>query len=279
MKKLALTAGGLALTVALAGCGAKTADGGSNPAASTNALGATPTLFSNAQDLVRAASSKTGQAKTAKFSMDMSMGKQSVTAEGSGNFDPANISMQMTMNIGELTEEMRLVDKTIYIKLPKELTANMTTGGKPWVKMSADSLVGKQLGAGQAQQNDPGKMLEKVQQAGTITKSEQTVLDGQSVTHYAITVDLSKAMQVMGPEMDKSVLDKIAGKNLSFPVEVWLNSDQLPVQITEDLGDMLKAAGAPAGTDQVKVVAKYSDWGAPVDIQAPPADQVGEMPR
>ncbi|TVT31220.1 hypothetical protein FNH05_28525, partial [Amycolatopsis rhizosphaerae] len=250
MKKLALTVGGLALTVALTACGAKAGDGTGNTAAGTNATGGMSALFSNAQDLAHAASSKTGQAKTAKFTMDMSMGKQSMKAQGSGDF--AKPAVQMTMNIGEMTEEMRIVDNTVYIKLPKELSAK-TGSSKPWVKTSADSMMGKQLGAGKADQNDPSKMLEKVQQAGTITKSEQTVLDGQPATHYAITVDLNKAMQVMGSEVDKTVLDKIAGKNITFPMEIWLNSDMLPVQITEDLSDMMKAAGAPAGTDQVKM--------------------------
>ena len=29
----------------------------------------------------------------------------------------------------------------------------------------------------------------------------------------------------------------------------------------------------------VKVQVDYTKWGEPVDIQAPPADQVGELPR
>jgi len=55
-----------------------------------------------------------------------------------------------------------------------------------------------------------------------------------------------------------------------------LPADQLPVQVTPDVGPLLKAAGAPA-TGSTKSTVKYSDWGTPVSVRAPPADQVADF--
>jgi len=178
-----------------------------------------------------------------------------------------------------MSEELRLVSKTVYIKLPEQARAAVS-GGKPWAKLSPDSPAGKALGSSldQAQQNDPTKFLDTIKQAGTITKSEQTTLDGQSATHYWIDVDFAKAADKFASAgLSADQLKTLAGKVKTIPMELWLNSDQLPVQITEDLGAIVKAAGAPAAMQGMKMTMKYSDWGTAVDVQAPPADQVGEL--
>lgn len=56
-----------------------------------------------------------------------------------------------------------------------------------------------------------------------------------------------------------------------------MNAGLLPVQVTEDMTEQMKAAGVP-GSGASTVTMKYSDWGTTtVDVQAPPADQVGEL--
>jgi hypothetical protein len=268
MKKIALAAGGVALVLTLSGCGARTVAGTPN---------ADPMLFGNAQQLVRAASAKTQQTKSAKFSIETSVAGQQLDGQGTGRFDGDNTAMQMTMNVGPVTEELRYLDKTLYVQLPAQLRAQMTQG-KPWGKLPADSDLAKTMGASQAQQNDPSQILSQIQQAGTITKSEQTTLDGQQVTHYWINVDVAKAADKLAASgVSTAQLDQIKDKVSTIPLELWLNTDLLPVQVTEDLSGVVKAAGAPAGAHPMKLPMKYSDWGTAVDVQAPPADQVGEL--
>jgi hypothetical protein len=268
LRKNALAASGVALVLALSGCGARTIAG--TPSAD-------PMLFGNAQELVRAASAKTGQAKSAKFSVESSLAGQQVTGQGMGRFDGDNTAMQMTMNVGTVNEELRYVDKTLYIQLPEQVRAQMTRG-KPWGKVPADSDLGKMMGASQAQQNDPSKILDQIQAAGTITRNEQTTLDRQQVTHYWINVDLAKAAgKLAASGISTGQLDQIKNKLPTIPLELWLNGDLLPVQFTENLSGMLTAAGAPASAQNVKMTMRYSGWGTAVDVQAPPADQVGEL--
>lgn len=270
MKRLALAAGGLTLAIALTGCGARTIAGTVSG----------DTVFGNAQELVRAAASKTEQAKTAKFTFEATAGGQTVKGTGSGRFESDNTAMQMTMDVGPVHEELRYVDKTMYIQLlPEQVRAQMT-GGKPWGKLDPDSALAKTMGASaNMNQNDPSKYLEQIQKAGTITRSEQTTLGGQPATHYWIDVDLAKAADMLAENgYPQEVLSRLQGKAGTIPLELWLNRDLLPVRITEDLGAEMKALGAPAEVQDMTMTMTYSDWGVPVDpVTAPPADQVGEL--
>ncbi len=60
-----------------------------------------------------------------------------------------------------------------------------------------------------------------------------------------------------------------------FPVELWVNGDDLPVRMSIDMPTADPTSGKSV---PVKFQVDYSKWGEPVDIQAPPADQVGEFP-
>ncbi|GAA4665447.1 MULTISPECIES: hypothetical protein [Amycolatopsis] len=274
MKRPMLAVGALALVLTLAGCGQRPVTGTANGDAA--AAGNSP-LFSNAQELVRAATSQTEKAKSAKFSMDMDVAGQTMTAEGAGTFDGDNTTMQMSMTVGGMDQELRYVGNTLYIRLPEQLRARVP-GGKPWGKVPADSDTAKALGAAQAQQNDPSKTLQQIQEAGTITRSEQTTLDGKPVTHYWIDIDFAKAMdRYRGTQMPLEQLEQIKDKVGKLPAELWLDRDQLPVQVFQDMSPMMVAAGAPASAQTLKMTMKYSDWGTPVDVQTPPADEVGEL--
>lgn len=275
MKRPALVAGAFALIVALTGCGANTVTGTPNPAAGTSSGGTA--LFGTAQDLVRAATAQTAKSKSAKFSIESSVAGQQLNGQGQGHFDGDDTAMQLKMSIGPIDEELRYVDKALYIQLPEQYRAQATSG-KAWGKLSADDPAAKAMGTNQAQQDDPSKILDQIQQAGTITKSEQTVLDGQQVTHYWINIDVAKTVDKLASAgLPQEQLDQIKTKVPTFPMELWLNGDTLPVQVTEDLTALMTAAGAPAGAGGLKMTMKYSDWGVPVDVQAPPADQVGAL--
>ncbi|WAL66779.1 hypothetical protein ORV05_02905 [Amycolatopsis cynarae] len=265
MKKPVLAACGLALAVALAACGARTTGGSGDGA---------PALFGNAQDLARAASAKTGQAKTAKVGYDLTVGSERISAQGVARWDGEK-ALRLVVGTPPAVETMIITDGSLYVQVPESVRAS-TTSGKPWGKAPADSDVGRAVAARQSRATDPGETLDRMRQAGTIDRSEQTVLDGQPVTHYWITLDLSKMIQLMQGEVAPASLDKLRGGNVRVPTEIWLNSDLLPVQLTEDQTVMMQALGQTGG-DHVGFTVKYTDWGTPVDIQAPPADQVGDL--
>jgi hypothetical protein len=180
--------------------------------------------------------------------------------------------------------EMIYIGNALYIKVPAGQLDQMA-GGKQWIKMSTDGSdpMSQSMGGllNSAQQNDPAKTLEQISKAGKITKSEQTQLDGQPVSHYTVDLDFAKLLDQYAESVPggipADVKEKVKAEAPHFPAELWLNSDQLPVQIVMDMTNVMSAVGAPA--ESTKTTIRYLDWGAPVDIKAPPADQVGEMPK
>ncbi|MFC4000450.1 hypothetical protein ACFS2C_21335 [Prauserella oleivorans] len=277
MRKTAMAASGFALVLALTACGGD--DGGSNDSAVGGGEAGT-NLFTDPAKLAEAASQQTAASKSSKFTMQMNMAGQQMSAQGEGSYAGENTAVAMTMDMAGQQMEMRFVDQTMYMKLPQQLSAQ--TGGKPWVKISAEGTdpLSQQLG-GQldqmAAQSDPSKSLEYVKQAGNIVSSEETTLDGQQVTHYTVELDFKKiADQMAAGGLTQEQIAQLSGKIDKLPMQLWLNSDQLPVQVSMDMTKIMEAAGA--GNQKAEMVMKYTDWGAPVNVEAPPASEVGELP-
>jgi len=266
MRITAVAAGVLALVLGLSACGGQSGTGSDGP-----------TLFGDAQELVRAASAKTDEVRTAKFSMSGSAAGQELTGTGEGRFGP-DTALSVTTTVAGQTQEVRIVGGVVYLKVPEAALAS--TGGKPWATFAPDSELARTLGAAldQAEANDPAKTLEQVQRAGTITRSELTTLDGKPVSHYWVTIEVAKVTDELGGTgLPAPALEQLKSSDLTYPMELWLDEDQLPVRITQDTSAIMRALGAPAEVAQGDVTMDYHDWGTPVSVEAPPADQVGEL--
>lgn len=85
-----------------------------------------------------------------------------------------------------------------------------------------------------------------------IVSAGQNRLDTLPVNHYRLEFDAAKA-----PEL----FPELAG----VPAELWLDAAQRPARF---------AVEVPGPATGLKGTTTYHGWGEPVDIQAPPADQV-----
>lgn len=287
MRKAALVAGGAALVLALTACGGKTGGTGSAAPAPGEDKGALSALFSDPIQLADAAKAGTEKSKSAKFTMETAMSGISMKGSGQASYANDNPQMSLTMDMMGMQIEMRLVDKVIYMKMPENLRSQQGIT-KEWVKVPLDDpAAAKAFGGADInelmKQNDPSKMLEQLKTAGTIKKSEKTTLDGQAANHYSVDLDFAKMKDLMPSGIPAEAADQLKGKNFIIPMELFVNSDNLPLKIEMDMGPMMKAlvGDSPQGQKlgEMKMIAKYSDWGSPVNVQAPPADQVGEMPK
>lgn len=285
MRKTTLVAAGAALVLTLTACSnsgtAEPAAAGNQSQAGGGGLLASP--FTDAIQLASASKQGTEKSKSAKFTMEGSAAGQTISATGAMAFDGANTTFSMTSTAAGETTEMRMVDKVMYIKLPADQQKQMGTD-KSWAKISADGTdpVSQALGASlsqSAEQSDPSKMLDQISKAGRIISSDQTELNGEQVNHYKVELDIAKAVDQFTGSLPAATRDKVAdmlkGKDIKIPAELWLNKDNLPVQVTMDQGPMMQALGAPAG--DAKFTMKYTDWGTTVDVAAPPADQVVDL--
>jgi hypothetical protein len=288
MRKTTLVAAGAALVLTLTACSGNSATGTAEPAGAgsqsqANGSSGLASPFTDAIQLASASKQGTEKSKSAKFTMEGSAAGQTLSATGAMAIDGADTKFSMTSTAGGETTEMRMVDKVMYIKLPAEEQKQMGTD-KSWAKISADGTdpISQALGGAltqSAQQSDPSKILEQVSKAGRIISSDQTQLNGEQVNHYKVELDVAKAVdqftgQVPAAAREK-LTDMLKGKDIKIPAELWLNKDNLPVQVTMDQGPMMQALGAPAG--DAKFTMKYSDWGTTVDVAAPPAEQVVDL--
>lgn len=290
MRKALIAAGALALALTVGACGDDKKQASPTGGTNTGQTGEQGGVFNDAQSLIDAAKEGTSQAKTSKFTMDMSMGSMlTMKADGSAEYAGENTKMAMNMNMdmsgmpgaagsqGKLSMEMVLIDKTIYMKLPEGMGGSAE---KPWMKMPIDSMG---AAGGQFKQSmefsDPAKTLEMIQENGKIESTEQTTVDGAPATKYKVNLDAKKLFEKVGNGQSMP-----AGVNIdSLPMDVYLNAENLPVMIEMDLGQLMKDVAEqtgqplPAGMENGKMTAKYTNWGEPVDIKAPPADQVNEQ--
>jgi hypothetical protein len=99
------------------------------------------------------------------------------------------------------------------------------------------------------------------------TKLGTETIDGVATTHYRVTVDKADALSKATPKQRELLqrLLRLAGQRgvdaEPNTVDVWVGDDGLVRRMTQKLG----ALGS--------VTTTFSDFGAPVHIEAPPADQ------
>lgn len=248
---------GAALLVTLGACSTQVSG---QPGTDTVGNHQSATTATDAVQLVALARTSTSKSRTVKMDATMDAGGMHVTMTGQGSFggDAAQMAMQLGTAAGSM--EMRLVDKAVYLKPPAGAAQRLKTD-KPWIKLGGSDDGLSQLISGGldqlAQQNDPTTFLNQISQGGKVTKTEKTILDGQQVTHYTIDVDTAKVQADLPPQL--------SGAASPMTVDLWLNGENLPLQVTAVAGD--------------KYTAKihYTDWGGKVDVQAPPADQVADL--
>jgi len=265
MTRIATALALLAAAAALVGCGAR-----------------------SVVDPVAAAATKSQNAGGVHFSMRIAvdspqLGETVVTGQGSFDQDQGDLTLdlsglaqQLPMQLGGEVKAIYATengDPVVYVGLPA--LANLLPGGKQWIRADlgrAASAAGIDLSQilGQAGGN-PADILGLLRASGEVTEVGQDVMDGTNVTHYHANVDLQKALTTKGvpTEVVQRLLD--SGAPSTLPVDVWIGDDGLPRQVTA-------AYEVPAGgsTTKAAVTLKLSDWGTPVSVQTPPADQVFE---
>jgi hypothetical protein len=191
---------------------------------------------------------------TAHETMTMTMGSNgSMTGEGDIDYREGSPAMDMTMSSDAAGGDVQviLVDEVFYMKAPG-------MGGDKYLKMDLNDpnspfgSLGSQL--------DPQEALKSF---GEGVKTVTYVGDDGGEDQYTVTVDTAKMLA----SMDQDMADAAgAGMPDEISYDVWLDDEDRVTQMTIELGKM--------GTMEMEL----SDFGKDVSIEAPPADQVTEMP-
>ncbi|MEV4055635.1 hypothetical protein AB0J55_30900 [Amycolatopsis sp. NPDC049688] len=225
-----------------------------------------PPAFDDARALADAATAATTSSGSAKFGTDVAVGSVRSKGQGQARFGAGGTAQVMTTDFLGEPMELRAVGGKLYAKVP-EGSRDEVGAGKPWIVVAAAGTdpFSQVLGGNLTQlttQNDPAHTLGEIRTAGTIVAAERGQLNGVPAEHYRVDLDLAR----LGPDLPAGLPpDAAAGK---FPVELWLDDAHRPLQIVLDLSPILPGAEA-------RITTRYSDWGTPVDVQPPPAGEVG----
>jgi hypothetical protein len=276
-KRIGLIAGAAAIGLAaVAGC---TSSGGSGNAggsanggsANSGAVQLSPAAF------IKAALNKASNDKTVHVTGTITSDGINGTMDAQEQFSPS-LEMSMTMNSPQFDISEVMVGDTIYMKMPQ---LSSMLGGKPWAEFKL-SAMGGSLGStfqsllDSAKNTDPTQQLQPLLASGDLHKVGTETVDGAQADHYAGTVDpatafdSSAAAKNLTPDQIAQLKSLMKSSGVtSETIDVWVaTSDNLPIRV---------AVSSSTSKGAFKVDMHMSDWGKPVSVSAPPADQVTDI--
>ncbi len=284
------------LVVVVAAAGLLAACSGSDsskPASGPWPVAETSAAPGDAVRRIAASTDATAAEQTARFvtSIDSTDGddRVQVTAEGAVDLQTQNLSLRMDLagslglgsagagDSGAGSAEVRVVDGVFYMDLGDlGAEAEELTDGKRWLKLDVSGLTGM-LGDGavSSESSNPVDGLEALRGVSSdVTEVGTDTLRGVETTHYRATIDLAKALADAPPEARadaRELLDDAGAPTI--PVDVWLDAQDRVRKYT------MQVDGAAFGSERSTVAVTYEfyDFGAPVDVSAPPADEVADL--
>ncbi|MGW3391340.1 hypothetical protein [Streptomyces cinereoruber] len=303
MSKSAWKRAGVVLTAAavvtgLAGC---QGDGGGEgekkaaaPAPATTPAAPRTQTLGEATKVIRAAYTKTAEAKSAKVRMTVSvtgLGAESGTAEMTGvqGWNPAVMDVTMkgslfTAGDPDAPEQTRMIvlGDVTYLDMGTEKAAERD--GKRWMKLdmkaaaeaSDDPTAKHRMSGGLGNMNqDPSQQLALLLDSPDLKHVGAEKINGMETQHYKGTLSFEQMLKAnkaseLIPEKEYDALIaavKLAGLK-GYDTEVWVNEDGYPARMNVDMS---------MGVGSMKLRADYSDYGAATTVEAPPAEDTFDL--
>ncbi|XVU24567.1 hypothetical protein ACQPZJ_46355 [Actinoplanes sp. CA-054009] len=173
---------------------------------------------------------------------------------GTGSIDAKAKASEMSTDLGAAgTMVTRQIGKDLYVKTEGQVgTAIGATEGK-WMHIDVSQV--PESSPISVKNTDPANTAKLITSATGVTKTGDHAFKG--------TLDMTKAGSSV---MLKSLGDKAA----AVPFTATTDAEGRLTELSVELESIMAGAG--------KMVATYSDWGAPIDIAQPAAGEVVEMP-
>ncbi|WP_240197572.1 LppX_LprAFG lipoprotein [Nonomuraea lactucae] len=159
---------------------------------------------------------------------------------------------------------------TLYVKV--DALKNLVGATKPWIKVSltdADTSGQAKQYLDQIQQFDLASVTKMITASKDVKAVGTESVNGEDTTHYSGTFPVDVAVQQLPADKQEQARKNLAElKDVKF--DMWAGSDGLPRK--------LALSGAKEGAT-LNATLFFKDFDKPVNIEAPPADQVGELPK
>lgn len=264
------------LVLLTATCLALAACGGGGSTASGDGDGAKQDLA----ERFRLASTKSLEANSVRFSMQMNTPDGVMSGEGEQDLAGRKVKINMTMPVpgmGTVTMEQIMSGTVMFMR------GSMFEGLLPagtWARFDLAAM-GDELGVDLAALMDQAFEMDAQSAAnflrgvdGEVTEVGQETVRGVESTRYSYTVDLNKAMENLPPELAADVAPMFEALGTDkFPAEVWLDEEGLLRKMAYTMNVPVEG-GSPA---EIETDMEFYDYGAPVNITEPPAAQTVDI--
>lgn len=204
--------------------------------------------------------------------LGMSGGDDGRRVSAEGEFDYRRGDGRMVFNLGATGQaapgelEVRVVSGSTFVRVPGE-----EMGGRPWLEIAAGSLgTGSPLPGLDRPINDPRSLLDALQGAGgDVDKVGEENVRGVETDRWRASVDLKEAEKQLDGRSARefAALREEFGRP-SIPFEVWIDDEDRVRRLTYSL---------EAHEETVRFELELYDFGAPVDVSAPPASEVTQF--
>ncbi|MEI6570381.1 MAG: hypothetical protein WCO36_02990 [Actinomycetes bacterium] len=250
----------LATGLAFAGCGGET-----KPDASK--VGAVQLISSS----VDAASQVETMRVAGIFSISMSGKASKFDLDGGVDFKNNSTSLKTSLadlgipGLESSKVEIRLVGETAYIRVGDLIggIGSALLGGKEWISMDLSALGGDSPAGA-----NPANLLAMLRGIADVEEVGTESIRGNQTTHYTGRINMSKAIGA-APSADKKQVSSVF-ENLSneFPVDVWVDEQGRTVKLSTNGG---------GSENNFSFSLEFFDFGADLNISAPPASDVGSL--
>ncbi|WP_104106762.1 DUF6612 family protein [Nocardioides sp. 616] len=201
-------------------------------------------------------------ATTAHVTMT-SEGQMATSMEGDVDYasEPPSSTLTMTNEMaGDEEIKVVMVDGVMYVQMGE------LSGGK-YFKMDLKGEDNGILGQDMSEQLDPTAALRTMEKSITsVTYVGEEDVDGEELDRYTVIIDSAALLEETLSGEDDVPEDTGLPEEIEY--DIWFDDEGRFTRTTMDMGDT-------AGT----MTMTLSDWGKDVEIEAPPADQVTEMPE
>ncbi|GII58160.1 putative lipoprotein [Planotetraspora thailandica] len=268
-----LVAAGVAVAITAAGCGSTTAN--NTPALDKVKLSAAEVLQQTAQKAE----------KVTSYTADIAMDMASPTGD-SGNIQGSmraqtspKLAMDMTLDKissggQDIPGGMRMILNGDVAYLKMDMLKQLMGGDKAWIKLDLKKL-GAQSGLnmdellGQANQMDMRTNIAMLTASKDVKQVGSEKVGGVDTTHFAGSYPLDAALKQLPAKTQEQLKGQLKGmKDMKF--DVWIDGEGLPRKM------VIKSDAGGQGT--VDITMTFKSFNEKLEITAPPASQIAEMP-
>ncbi|GAB3989366.1 LppX_LprAFG lipoprotein [Nocardioides marmoraquaticus] len=250
----------------VAGCGG----GGGDDASGSDASGSSsessepsgpeeaPAEELTVDDLGERVAAAFSDAGSVAFELEQSTQGQESSGTGEADLSGDELSSTVDLDTPQGTVSVIATDGLFYLKIPQ-----LTPDGK-WLEVDpeADSGLGALIGqlGGSA---DPAASIEVLGEATKVTPTGEEEIAGVATTGYRVTLPREAIAESIGADPR---ITQLLPEELDY--DVWVDADDLVRRVASTV--------EVQGTSSTTTVT-YTDYGQPVDIEAPPAGQVTDQ--